>query len=879
MTTRISDLRVNHQRRPLGLPTDRPLLSWSVDGDGSLAGIGFEVAVGSDPESLWEAPDWRVEDVGEPRVVYTGPEIPPRSVRHWAVRATLDDGTPLGSEVGSFEMGLSPDAWSASEWIAAPRLAYARETWDPAPLLRRAFEIRDDPSHARAYVTALGIYRMWINGEEITASALLRPGWTDYRVRVYHQTFDLTGLLRPGRNVVGVLLGKGWYAGRLGLQREPGFYGDQPALRLQLDIDGAADRVVSDSSWKYNYGAVLSSDILQGEIQDLRQQPPGWNGTDFDDADWDHVEVVSRRVPIHPQPHDHATVHSVREGKLVWEHARGPAIYDFGQNLVGWTRVETQTLPKADVIVRHGEILTSHNLVYRDNLRTAFQEDRYTTGDDGHHVLEPSLTLHGFRYAEVWGLPSRIPDQPLQVLDDTSVSAVVVDAGMEPIGSFECSDGRLNRLSAAVEWTIRDNFIEVITDCPQRDERLGWLGDAGVISRTSAYYFNVAAFVAKFVQDAADAQVEDGTLRSYVPEVPPGDHIAGAPGWADGYVRLVHLLGSRYGDLVSVERHYDSLRRYLARVDADNPTGIRTEGVGSNFGDWLSLAESPDEPYHPLYGYTQARSTSPRQVVATAHTYRSYTQLAEMAEWLGNHSEADRCRQRAEEIRAAYASAFVQSNGTVEGDTQTVYAQALGYELLVGDDARAAAERLIAKIEETGHLTTGIHGTEHVLPVLTRYQRPDLAYALLMRAEMPGWFHMIAQGATTIWEKWDGLASDGTLSTPEMNSFNHCALGAVGQFLFEGLGGVDFSRAGRGMYVMLSPVVDRSLDWVNVSHRGPVGTVESRWRWEGDRVIHDVVIPPLMKARFEVPQGFQVETGNSELNPGSHRLTYTATTG
>lgn len=873
-SARITDLRTNHRRHPLGIPTDRILLSWSPGGDRRLSEKGYEVAVAVDTDNLWEASAWKAR-VLEPRVVYTGPEIPPGSVRYWAVRARTDDGTTLVSEVSTFESGLDAAGWSGSQWIAAPQQKYARETWDPAPLMRKSFDVDVVPDSARAYVTALGIYRMWVNGEEVTASALLRPGWTDYRVRVYHQTFDLTGLLHRGRNAVAVLLGRGWYAGRLGLQREPGFYGDQPALRLQLvTAGGSAGSVATDSSWRYGFGAVLSSDLLQGEVQDLRQEPTGWTHASFDDTGWDEVEVVTHDVPIHPQPHDSATVHSVRDGELIWEHARGPAIYDFGQNLVGWTRVSTKTLPKADVVVRHGEILTPHNLVYRDNLRTAYQEDRYSAGDDGHHVLEPNLTLHGFRYAEVWGLPSRIPDQPLEVLEDTKVSAVVVDAGMEPVGTFECSDERLNRLSSAVEWTIRDNFVEVITDCPQRDERLGWLGDAGVISRTSAYYFNVAAFVSKFVQDAADAQTEDGTLRSYVPPVPPGTHIAGAPGWADGYVRLVHLLGARYGDLGSVERHYDSMRRYLERVDADNPSGIRTQGVGSDFGDWLSLAENPDEPYHPLYGYTQARSTSPRHVVATAHTYRSYVQLAEMAEWLGDRVEVDRCRHRAAEIATAYASTFLSADGFVEGDTQTVYAQALGYGVLEGDEAQAAAARFITKIEEAGHVTTGIHGTEHVLGVLARYGRPDLAYSLLLREEMPGWLHMIAQGATTIWEKWDGLAADGTLSTAEMNSFNHCALGAVGQFLFEGLGGLDLPASGRGLTVNLSPVIDRSLDWVRVNHQSPAGALMSHWRWEEDRVVHDIAIPPAMSCQLEVPQGFELVDGSADVGPGTHRVIY-----
>lgn len=864
---RPSRLRVDHRTEPLGIPGGRPFFRWEVEGETSVA--SFELRVAETVEELAAGRGW-VTTTKVPRAVYAGPPLGSRARRCWMVISHLTTGETIDGPVGWFETGLTLDSdWSA-DWISAHPLPFRRESWDPVPLLRAEFELDTVPGRVLVYATALGIYRLWVNGVEITADALLRPGWTDYNVRVYHQTYDVTDHLTAGVNVVGVALAKGWYAGRLGLQREPAFYGDQPCFRLQMEADGEA-LLRTGADWRHGYGAVLAADLLQGEIQDLRQEPEGWQLPDFDDHAWQRVEVVKPSVTIEPQPHDSPVVLQTLPGRLVWEHARGPAIYDFGQNLVGWTRVDTRTLPKADVIVRHGEILTPHNLVYRDNLRTAFQEDRYTTGDDDQHTLEPRFTLHGFRFAEVWGLPSRIPDQPLEVLPDTQVSAVVVEAGMERVGTFACSDERLNRLSNAVEWTIRDNFIEVITDCPQRDERLGWLGDAGVISQTSAYYFDVAAFVRKFVQDAADAQTEDGTLRSYVPPVPPGTHIDGAPGWADGYVRLVHLLGARYGDTETVARHYDHLKRYLERVDADNPSGIRTEGVGSDFGDWLSLPEDPDEPPHPLYGYTGARSTSPRRVVATAHTHRSYIQLAEMAAWLGDSAEEARCIERAEEIRSAYVDTFF-SDGRLEGDTQTVYAQALGYGLLEGDIAAAAGRRLIEKLEETGHLTTGIHGTEHVLPVLARLGRADLAYRLLLREEMPSWLHMIAMGATTIWEKWDGLASDGTLSTAEMNSFNHCALGAVGQFLFEGVSGIDLSTVGQRSVIEVTPYYDRSLDWVEADHHSPLGPVASRWRWEEAGVVHQIDLPALMTGHYTPPEGFGLIEGNSDLLPGRNVL-------
>ena len=874
---KITDLAVNHRFDPLGIPARPLLFTWRLDGQAVMdPSFGFEVVVGPTQDDVEAITDrcWTRTGISGPRTTYPGQELASRAVRFWQVRARTISGDEVWSPMGHFEIGLEMDDWSG-EWMSAPEQPYRRDTWDPVPLFRTAFTLERLPEFGRAYVTALGIYRFWANGHEVTASALLRPGWTDYRIRLLHQTFDVGGLLREGENVLALALAKGWYAGRLGLQREPGFYGDRPALRFQLECRNGPETtmVATGGQWRVHHGRVLASDLLQGEVQDVRQEPTGWLQPEFDDSDWTTAELLEGiAVPIDPQPHQSPVVHDVIEGRLVWQHARGPAVYDFGQNLVGWTRVESETLPRADVIARHGEILTPDHLVYRDNLRTAFQEDRYTTGDDGFHRLEPMFTLHGFRYAEVWGLPSKAPDMPLEILDTTKVSAVAVDSGMRKVGSFESSDARLNALSRAVEWTIRDNFIEVITDCPQRDERLGWLGDAGVISRTSAYYFDVAAFVAKFVQDAADSQTEDGVVRSYVPAVPPGTRIDGAPGWADGYVRLVHLLASRYGDLPTAERHYSHLRRYLERVDADNPSGIRTTGVGSDFGDWLSLPEDPKEPPHPLYGYTGSRSTSSRRVVATAHTYRSYNQLAELADWLGDGDEADRCRQRAAEIASGYRRHFVDADGFIESDTQTVYAQAVGFGVLTGDDAWTAVGHLTRKLESVGHMTTGIHGTEHVLPVLAAHGHADLAMELLLREEMPSWLHMVANGATTIWEKWDGLASDGTLSTAEMNSFNHCALGAVGQFLFEGVGGVDMSQAVDRGVIRIRPVYDRSLNWVTVSHDSPYGPVESSWRWDGDRVVHHLTIPPLLEVTVEMPTGFRLASAEAQATAGQTRL-------
>jgi alpha-L-rhamnosidase len=879
----IDRLRASHRTSPLGIPARPTLLSWSVSGATPLnPDRGFDITVADSADAARQGGDgaWTATGLPLPRVVFDGSSLPSRARRYWTVSATTATGERIKSEAAWFEIGLLDESdWTAG-WIAAPLRSLRRENWDPVPLFRTTFMLDSPVEHARVYATALGVYRLWVNGTEVTSDALLRPGWTDYNTRVYHQTFDVGALLAAGENVVGVELAKGWYAGRIGLQREIELYGAQPGMRLQLEAGSgpAAVRVASGTDWRYSYGPIQSADLLSGETQDIRLEQKGWIAPGFDDTGWNAAETCPVTTQIDPQPHDHVRIHAEHEGKLVWEHGRGPAIFDFGQNLVGWTRVETTTLPKADVIVQHGEILTPHHRVYRDNLRIAFQEDRYTTGDSAGHVLESRFTLHGFRYAEVWGLPSANPFGNYKALPTTKVTAVSVDAGQETVGTFECSDDRLNALASAIEWTVRDNFIEVITDCPQREERLGWLGDAGVISPTAAYHFDIGAFVSKFVQDAQDAQGESGTIRNYAPAVPPGRGSDGAPGWADGYVRLVHLLAARYGDLAAARRHYESLRRYLDYVDASNPSGIRTEAVGADFGDWLSLPEDPNEPSHPGYEWTGSRSTSHLPAIDTAHTYRSYIQLSELAGWLDEPDEAQRCRTRAEEIRLAYRAAFLDADGRLTGDTQTVYAQAIGYGLLDGAERDAAIARLSEKVAKQGHVTTGIHGVEHILPVLARNGHADLAYRMLLKDDMPSWLHMVRMGGTTVWEKWDGLAEDGTLSTSEMNSFNHCALGAVGQFLFEDVAGIDASTTAWDRVVRVHPSYDRALEWAKGSYRSSAGLVASSWRWESGNVVQELDVPPTLEAQVNLPVGFahsDLTDGDIRLGPGHHTLTFT----
>lgn len=852
-------LQAAHRTDPLGLPVRDTFLSW-VPGD---AADTYEVAVRDEQDELiWSS------STRQPWAVLPGELLRSRGRYAWTVES------PQGAAAAVFETGLADtSAWTA-EWIEAPRTPFAREGYDPVPYLRRAFTLdRGVAGRARLHITALGLYRVWINGVELTASELFRPGWTDYRVRVHHQSYDCDALLHEGENVIAVALAKGWYAGRLGLLRRPGFYGDHPAVIGQIDMmghGGAVDTVCrTDSSWTTHPSPILTSDLLRGETVDRRQEPAGWRDAGFDDAAWDAVAVRAVETQIVPQPHDSIRVLREYPGQLVREHARGPLVYDFGQNVVGWTRVESPLLAGTEVIVRHGEILTPSLLVYRDNLRGAFQEDVYSDEADGIRTLEPSFTSHGFRYAEVWGLPSVDEFGQTQEHPETSITAVAVETGHRTVGRFEASDDRLTALVSAIEWTVRDNFLEVATDCPQRDERHGWLGDAGVIAPTATYLFDTAAFLDKFATDAIDAQDSDGAIASYVPAVPPADQRPGAPGWADGYVRMVHLLVDRYGDLTAAERHADTLLAFAEHVRRHNPDRLRVNAVGADFADWLSLPERDGEKPHPGYAYTGAFSTAPKPVVGTAHTYRSFVQVSQVLARLGRGTEARHWADEAEAVRAAYRREFLRSDLTIADATQTVYAQAIGFGLVEADEARVMADLLADAIVRRGYVTTGIHGVQHVLGALARFGHRELAIDLLLRDDMPSWLYMIEQGGTTIWEKWDGIRPDGSLATAEMNSFNHCALGAVGGFLFEDLLGMQMPALAWDRQIDIAATYTERLDWVRGGYDSPMGQISSHWSWHGDAIRHELTVPAAVTTRLRAPDGYQVRTIDGTAVGGS----------
>ncbi|WP_237479510.1 alpha-L-rhamnosidase [Lichenibacterium dinghuense] len=687
--------------------------------------------------------------------------------------------------------------------------------------LRRNFRVDRPVVRARLYATALGVYEARLNGEA-AGDALLSPGWTDYAKRLDYQVYDVTGLVREGTNVLGALLGEGWYSGYLGFypHRPRHIYGTEPQFRARLALDfadGTAASIATDASWRAGRGARVYSDLLKGELFDARLAVPGWDAPGFDDAGWAPAGLgagteaacrASRAPPVR--------VTRRLRPVAVTRAPDGTHVVDLGQNMVGRVRIALPALPPGRVVtLQHAEMLDPDGSLYRANLRSAAAEDRYVSdGAAASHA--PLFTLHGFRYVGISGLDA--PPAPGAVVGE------VVGSDLDETSEWETSNPTLDRLRDNVLWSQRGNFVSIPTDCPQRDERLGWMADVGVFLPTAAYLMDVQGFMAKWADDVLDARSAEGAFPDVAPRGPHGPD--GGPAWGDAGVIVPMTLYRRYGDRRLLERCYPAMRDWTDLVSRQNPDRIRTKRCGWNFGDWLSAGE-----------------TAPKPLVATAYHALIASLTAEAAEVLGEAGDAARFRALFAEVRAAFGATFMTPAGRLEGGTQTGYLLALSVGLVPDDRVAAAVRHLVSNIERRGtRLSTGFLGVRLILPVLTRHGHAELAYRLLLNEGCPSWFYPVRQGATTVWERWDGWTAEKGFQSARMNSFNHYALGSVGEWLMADMAGIadDGSAFAR---LRLAPVPGPGVERCRAAYRSPRGWVRSSWRQGPAATAYEVELP------------------------------------
>jgi alpha-L-rhamnosidase len=846
-------LRCAHQVNPLGVAPERVRLSWLLQGAGrDRSQLGYQVLVAPDEKRLtsgdglsWDS--GRVESAASADIAYAGCPLTRGGRYAWKVRVWDESQAESDwSEPAWFEVELDQaDGWQAS-WIgigpmpetfqppAAPGPSDpVAKALTPVPYLRRTFCVDKPVVAARLYVTALGLYEARLNGSRV-GDAVLTPGWTDYAKRIPYQTYDVTSLLGQGENVIGALLADGWYSGFFGFdaKRAGAHYGAAPEFLAQLVLsfsDGSRQLVVTDEAWQARFAAIRHADLLMGERHDLALEPAGWDAPGFDAAGWRAVQRRDRDTrPLVADPGPPIRVTQEIAPRSIAAYDSGRHVVDFGQNLPGWLRVKVDGPAGAHVRIRHAEMLATDGSLYTDNLRTARQTDEFTTSG-GIATFEPRFTLHGFRYAEISGFPGQ--------LDLADVVARVAHSDLAPAGSFESSEPWLNQLFRNIDWGQRGNFISVPTDCPQRDERLGWLGDAQIFARTACYNRDVAAFFDKWLDDMTDAQLDSGAFSDIAPRLNIG--WAGAPAWADAGVIIPWTLHKMYGDTGILQRHFAAMTAWMDLLERTNPSCLRSNELGNSYNDWLAPGE--DE--------------TSRELLATAYWAYDAALMAEIADAVGRPDAAAGYRALWSKIRSAFAGAFVAADGRVASGTQTAYVLALHMGLVPDDLRDAAARHLVTAIQrEDWHLTTGFVGVGYILPVLCSTGHTGVAYRLLEQDSQPSWRYMVDQGATTIWERWDGWTQERGFQSAWMNSFNHYALGAVGEWLYRFVLGIDLEpgTAGFGRLV-LRPHPGGQLTRARGAYQSVRGPVTSGWELSGGRFTYHVELPPNVTASVRVP--------------------------
>jgi alpha-L-rhamnosidase len=822
-TMKICSLRCEYLKNPIGIDIVKPRLSWVLKSDErGQRQTSYQIIVASslellalDKPDLWDS--GKVESDQTIHIQYAGKTLKSRTSCFWKVKVWDVNGNESAwSESANWDSGLlKPSDWTA-KWIASG-IESPKDKSAPSPYLRRNFKLMESVKKARLYVSALGLYEMEINGHRV-GEDFFTPGWTDYELRIQYQTYDVTSLLKEGENAICGVLGDGWYCGYLVWENKRNVYGHPVSLLSQLEVEYANGRkeiIVSDDSWKSASGPILESDIYNGEIYDARLEMNGCSCPLFDDSLWKPVIIhppVSAVLNASASPR----VKKIQELKTVSvnEPKPGNFVFDFGQNLVGWARLEVQGAAGTRIKIRFAEMLNPDGTVYTENLRGIRCEDEYISKGGAVETYEPRFTFHGFRYAEITGYPGTPSAQTL--------TAIVLHSDTTPSGEFKCSIPMLNQLQHNIQWGQKGNFLEVPTDCPQRNERLGWTGDAQAFIRTACFNMDVSAFFTKWLTDLADSQSPSGAFPMVAPDVLGKKQGDGGPGWADAAIICPWTIYLCYGDKNILASHYGRMTRYitfLATVDWKKR---------HCFGDWLNINDN-----------------TPGDLIGIAFYAYCTEIIANIADILGKKRDAKRYRSLLKKIKKTFNSEFVTSTGRILGDSQTSYVLAIKFDLLPEKFIKTAGENLVRRIGHCkDHLSTGFIGTPYLLFTLLKTGYVDLAYKILLNEDFPSWGYPIKHGATTMWERWDGWRHDIGFQTPGMNSFNHYAYGAVGEWLYQVIAGIDADSSSPGYkHIVMRPFPGGGITHAEASLDSIRGKIASAWKIENDKFIWDIAIP------------------------------------
>lgn len=877
-----SELRCEYHENPAAIGTTSPRFSWKLKasdpGSRNLTQTAYEIEVVRTNGKLAEEPLWasgKTRSDNTSQINYTGAPLGSRDNLQWRVRVW--DGTDAASEWSStatFGVGLlKAEDWSAL-WISAKDDVSFTTTENvqnfsgepsrgklvvtPAKYLRKEFE---SAAIVRAVVhaTALGVYTLEINGQRVSDERLA-PGWSAYQRRIHSQTYDVTKLLQSGKNAIGATLADGWYSGYVayGLLTDqeglvPGIngrynYGVSTAVRIQLELeraDGSRETIITDPTWKTSLGPIIESDILMGESYDARMELTGWSAPGYDDSQWQPA-VCKTGTNSKVEPHPGVPVRPIEEiaAKTVREHKPGVFIFDLGQNISGVVRLKVKGKAGDRVIIRYAEVLHNDGRLSTENLRCARAVDTYILrGDPAGENWTPEFTYHGFQYVELIGYPGK------PGLD--AVTGVVIHSDTPRHGSFECSDPMLNKLYQNIVWTQRANFFEMPTDCPQRDERMGWTGDAQIYVRAATYNADIASFYTKWLRDLNDDAWDYGAYPAYAPRplARPNEHHAA--GWMDAGVICPWTIWQVYGDTRVISEHWRKMNDFMDWRAARDPE-LKGAADDCGFGDWLSVGNVK----------------TPIPFIDLAYHAYDARLMAEMATAIGDSKAAAKYQALAKKVIAAFQQLYLSADSKLSIHNQTAYAIALFFDLVPADQRAAAAAQLAGLVKENGNkMTTGFLGTRPLLPALSASGHHDLAGVLMQQREYPSWGYEVDNGATTIWERWNSYIKGSGVHEPSMNSFSHYAFGAVCEWMFADLAGIDRASAGFDR-VKIAPRPTGTITRAAASMETRHGRLACVWKLEGGKIQAEITIPPNTTAEVTLPG----KEGTSTLGSGTYQL-------
>lgn len=842
-----TNLKCEYLNNPIGIGELKPRFSWHIVSDqSSVLQASYRIQVSMEDINFknitWDS--GVITSENSIQLVYEGPALISRTRYYFRVKITDNQGNESPwSDVSFFETGLI----ASSEWQAV----FISADNDNSPnnsagsLLRKTFTTKSDISSARLYATSLGLYELNLNGYRV-GEALLTPGWTSYKKRLQYQTYDITSMLVSGDNVLGAMLGNGWFKGELAWEGQRNIYGNKKAILCQLHIkytDGSEQIITSDNSWKTGQCPILMSELYAGETYDARLEIHGWKEPDFDDSSWERANeiewdkstlVAQENVPV-------KKISEISPIELITTPS-GETVLDMGQNMVGWIRFKVTGEAGSKVVLKHAEVLDSAGNFYTENLRNAKQTIEYVLKGTGEECYEPHFTFQGFRYIKIEQYPG--------VPEIGNFTGVVIHSDMEQTGDFSCSDEMLNQLQHNILWGLKGNFVDVPTDCPQRDERLGWTGDAQAFSRTACHIMNTAPFFKKWLRDLAADQLENGGVPYVIPHVLNSDSHSSS-GWGDAAIICTWNIYLCYGDVKILQEQYASMKNWVEYIKAHAENGLIWNS-GSHFGDWLGLDAKEGS-------YVGATS---RDLISTAFYAYSTELFAKVAKILSDNTglkqyndDAKQYSELYDNIVSAFKNEFYTPAGRLAVPTQTGHVLSLMFNLVDDKDRARTVNDLVKLIEESKwHLTTGFLGTPYLCHVLSNNGRADVAYKLLMQTDYPSWLYPITQGATTIWEHWDGLKPDGSFWSADMNSFNHYAYGAIGEWMYRVIAGINLDENLPGYKkIVFKPIPGGGLTYASSSINSMYGRVSSCWRLENGKLQIEVEVPCNTTAELTLP--------------------------